>query len=308
MDGQNQTSEDTANSDPHGSVVISPTVPQNPAPAIVSPTLPSPLAPQQTIQLTAAPSAAPAPATNAPAPVAQPAVEPYRAVEPPKPTAAPNPVSVPSSSQAENSSVPLAAGAAFQAQPQSTSPVNAPAFPQSQESNPYAIPLDEAYVPDGGTQNAPDGSQAISWTAAEFAHHPKQMYWYVVLATIAAFAAILTYVISDIVTSIVVVVCAGLFGYMASRQPRDLNFALDSTGILVGTKHYPYAEFSTFSIFEDGDHCSIDFAPLKRFAPVLTISYVREQEDEIMYVLNQHLPFSNHKRTMIDTLMHRIGF
>lgn len=148
----------------------------------------------------------------------------------------------------------------------------------------------------------------ISWTAPEFAAHPKQPSWYVVLAIITIIVAILAFIISDIVTAIVILACATMFGFMASRTPRDYNYALGTTNITVGSKQYPYSDFRAFSTFEDGNHHSIDLAPLKRFAPTLTISYNRENEDQILDILTQHLPFSPHQRTAIDQLMHRIGF
>ncbi len=151
--------------------------------------------------------------------------------------------------------------------------------------------------------------QEVSWMAAEFAPHPKTRSWYLILAGITLVSIALTYLVTrDIITVVVLIVCAGLFGYAASRQPRQMEYALDPKGISVGHKFYPYVDFRSFSIVELGEFSSIDFMPLKRFAPMLSISYDHNNEPEILEILTQHLPFANHARTIIDQLMHRIGF
>jgi hypothetical protein len=111
-----------------------------------------------------------------------------------------------------------------------------------------------------------------------------------------------------VITVVVIFICGGLFGYAASRQPRQLEYALSAEGITVGPKFYPYTDFSSFSILDEASFSSLDFMPLKRFAPILSIAYDPTVETAILAALKQHLPFANHKRTMIEVFMHRIGF
>jgi hypothetical protein len=112
----------------------------------------------------------------------------------------------------------------------------------------------------------------------------------------------------DIFNVVIILIAAGIFGYLASRKPRQLQYALDTKGITIGLHSFPYAEFKGFSIIDEGAFSSINFTPLKRFAPMLSIYYDPIHENQVMDILTQHLPFHEHKRTMVDDLMHRIRF
>ena len=151
--------------------------------------------------------------------------------------------------------------------------------------------------------------QSVSWTASEFVHHEKSPGWYLSL-TIAAgvLAALIYFVLRDVVSAGVVLVAAFIFGIYAAHKPRQLEYQLDQSGLTIADKHYPYHEFKTFSLQPEGAFASIVFMPLKRFAPVTTIYYPPEDEDKILTVLSAHLPFEEPRRDAVDSLMRRIRF
>lgn len=208
------------------------------------------------------------------------------------------------------------------AEPQA-SPMPTPPSPQQADEpapSPYTIPPEDdiAGPEDDGSdkpfaagegQRQPEDSAGLSWTASEFIAHHKTNTWYIALAGVTLALMALMYLISrEIFPVVIIVICAGLFGYMASRQPRELPYALDSKGITIGRKFYPYTDFNAYGVFHEGAFSSIDFMPLKRFSPILSIQYDPQHEEPIMELLNQHLPLSPHKRTAIDALMARIRF
>jgi len=185
-------------------------------------------------------------------------------------------------------------------------PVAASAAPIS----PYATHAGDADEPDAG----PDEQYSIeppeiSWQALEFVHHPKTAKWYAIYSLASLVIVAVGYLIArDVVTVVVLVICAGMFGYVAARQPRELSYGLGHNGIYVGRRLYPYKDFNAFGIIDDGVVASIDFMPLKRFAPMLSIYCDPAEESDVMDILTQHLPYRNHQRTALDTLMHRIHF
>jgi hypothetical protein len=170
---------------------------------------------------------------------------------------------------------------------------------------PHISPFDSASL----AETLPQDSTEISWTASEFIAHPKSMNWYLALAGITVVLVALAYLLNhDIITILAILIAAGLFGYMASRQPRQLEYSLGATTINIGARAYPYKDFNAFSIVTEGPFSSIDFMPLKRFAPILSIYYDPNQEPAVMEALSRHLPIAHHKRTAIDNFMHRIRF
>jgi hypothetical protein len=169
------------------------------------------------------------------------------------------------------------------------------------------------FVP--GPENSPpepapaEQPEAISWTASEFIAHEKAGGWYGMLVLAAVAGAALIYLLTkDKVSSAVVLVGALFLGIYANRQPRQLEYHLDNSGLQVGQKHYAYEQFRSFAIAPEGAFSSIVFTPLKRFAPYTTIYYDPADEEKIIRLISNHLPLEEHKADPVDNLMRRIRF
>jgi hypothetical protein len=188
-----------------------------------------------------------------------------------------------------------------------SSAVPAQPAPERQQSSDrtFQTPFNQQESPSPG--RSPDGE--VSWTASEFVAHEKSSGWYLGLFAAAAVIAGFVYLLTrDIISTIVVLIGAGALGTLANRKPRQLEYHLDGGGITVGQKHYAYESFRSFSVVPEGAFSSIVFMPLKRFAQTTTIYYAPEDEDKIIDVLTQHLPFEEHKADAVDSLMRRIRF
>lgn len=129
------------------------------------------------------------------------------------------------------------------------------------------------------------------------------------LAGGAFIVSLLVYLLTrDVVSAGVVVIGAVLFGVMAGRQPRQLQYAVYDQGITIGSKAYPYKDFRSFSVVDEGHFSSIVFMPLKRFAPPLSIYYHPDDERRIVEVIAVRLPMQAHKRDFVESLMRQIRF
>lgn len=177
------------------------------------------------------------------------------------------------------------------------------------------VPDQQNWQPNAATQAVPVAPQAdnqgfqVSWTASEFIAHAKSAGWYTLLFLGAAVAAIGMYLLTkDKVTSTVLVVVALLFGIMAARKPRELNYAVNEAGITVGPKFYPYRNFKSFSVIQEGGVESVWFMPLQRFMPGLTIYFAPDEADKIMQVISSFLPFEPREADLLDRAMHRLRF
>jgi hypothetical protein len=149
----------------------------------------------------------------------------------------------------------------------------------------------------------------VSWTASEFISHHKSANWYLLLGGAGLVLAILMYAITrDIFNTAIVFIAIALFGVAASRQPRQLAYRVDSHGLTIGQKQYPYSDFRSFSILDEDHFHSITFMPLKRFMPPLSIYYDPADEHRIADVIASHLPFEDHKHDLTEKLMRRIRF
>lgn len=165
-----------------------------------------------------------------------------------------------------------------------------------------ATPAPQAAQPEA----APEGT--IAWTASEFVAHDKSAGWYATLMFCAALIGAIVYFISrDYISVGVVVVAALLLAVYGSHKPRQLDYRLDGSGITIGQKAYTYDQFRSFAVVPEGAFNSIVFMPLRRFSPPISIYYDPKDEDRILALLSDRLPFEEH-RDAIDSLMRRIRF
>jgi hypothetical protein len=178
---------------------------------------------------------------------------------------------------------------------------------------PEPSPVPEAVIASSSTSSplpeplpVPEGT--ITWTASEFVAHDKSAGWYLSLALVAALASAVVYLISRDIISVGVVLAAGaLLGVYGSHKPRQLEYRLSEQGIAIGEKTYSYDEFRSFAVVPEGAFSSITFMPLKRFSPPISIFYAPEDEDRIIALLSDRLPFEEHSDA-VDNLMRKIRF
>lgn len=186
-----------------------------------------------------------------------------------------------------------------------------PAPPDTGDEVPQPIqtPPGGFYTADAKSSVDRPAAQNITWTASEFIAHQKSPGWYMALAgTALAIAALIFLITHDRVSVAVVVVAAVMLGIYGARKPRQLQYQIDNSGISIGQKHHGYDEFRSFAIMSEGAFSSIVFMPLKRFAPPTTIYYAPDDEESIVNVLADCLPFEEHNPDAIDRLMSRIRF
>ena len=158
--------------------------------------------------------------------------------------------------------------------------------------------------------NTRDKPTDISWKALEYAQHEKNAIWYIVLAAMAAGFAVLAYFINakSIIAPLAIIMFAVMFAILASRKPRELDYSIDKTGVSVGSKLYPYANYKSFMIVEEDELRSIWLIPLKRFNLIVPIYFQPEDEKKIVDVLANIIPAENQKLDLVSQLMHYLHF
>jgi hypothetical protein len=106
----------------------------------------------------------------------------------------------------------------------------------------------------------------------------------------------------------VVVAVVGVLAVVASRPPRTLSYKLDNYGVHIGQKSFPYANFKSFSVIDEGAISAINLLPLKRFLPPISVYYDPKDEDKIAAIISDYLPFEEHKEDLVDQLVRKIRF
>lgn len=191
-------------------------------------------------------------------------------------------------------------------------------MPESQP-NPEVAPAPKGqwqfHAEDASTETGEAGIESsadiepVTWTASEFIAHHKSAGWYVVLALVTIiFSGLIFWFTRDFITVGLIAVASVLFGVMASRKPRELQYQIDGSGIQVGEKLYPYSSFKSFAVVQEEGIESIWFMPLKRFMPSLSIYFAPDEKEKIANALSAALPFESRQLDPLDKLIHKIRF
>lgn len=182
----------------------------------------------------------------------------------------------------------------------SSSPAPLADQPLETEDKPETPPTDPALANNG---------RLISWTASEYVAHQKNSGWYVLLGLGAVLiTGVVYFVTRDVVSSVVTLLGATMFGVFAARQPKVLTYELSQHGIRIGQKFYAYTDFRSFSVQEEGVINSIFLSSMKRFMPGLTIYFPPDQEEQIIGTLGDFLPHEEKSADAIDRLMRKVRF
>lgn len=261
--------QSTVSAAPPQAPVAQPIATQAPAssPAAVQPVGPS--RPPQPIALQSQPTPPPAPA---PQPAVQQAQQQTVAATPPRP--APQPAASPTTTQA-----------------------SAP--------KPHAGPAHHA-----AAAQHPKDADLIEWesTANIQSWTPQQS------LAMTAGAIVLTigvYFLTrrDLFSTIAVAISAGLLIYVGQRRPQSVRYRADSMGITVGTKFYRYDSFRSFAIEQPTGPRSngmVQLMPLRRFMPLLTITYGNDVEFPLYDLFEKHLPLDHHHKDAVDSLLGKL--
>lgn len=157
-------------------------------------------------------------------------------------------------------------------------------------------------------QRTPDIDR-LEWAATDNTAHAKPAGWTAMLVFGALVLAGLIYVVTrDVVSTGSVVGAALLYVAFSAHKAPSVRYILDAHGIVIGQKHYPYEQFRSFSVVEDGAASSVVLMPLKRFMPLLTIHYKPELEDEVIATFADRLPMEAYKRDAMDAIIKKLRF
>lgn len=200
-------------------------------------------------------------------------------------------------------------------QPEETQQANSAAPPDTQGSamppvqREAAVPTDPPTSGDSEYASFGAAPSPVDWTASEYVYHAKGPGWFLLLAGGALVLLALIYLLIRDVVAVVLLAVAGIaFGVFANRKPRVLAYRVDEHGITVGQKHYPFTDFKSFSVAQDGPLHTVSFMPLRRFMPPLSIYYDPQDEDAILDVIAASLPFDRRPADPIDRLMSKLHF
>lgn len=151
----------------------------------------------------------------------------------------------------------------------------------------------------------------VKWTAPEFEFRPKGVSWYwmsIIVAVVILAAAVWQ---KNFLFGFFVVIAEILVLVWANNEPRNVEFALNEKGILVGkNKFTAYAELESFSVEDNAEReWPVIFIQFRRkLKPALKIRIPKSSLPEAQKNLAAVLRQDKYEPSLLDALEELIGF
>jgi hypothetical protein len=189
-------------------------------------------------------------------------------------------------------------------QPPASQPVPPPQHQEQNFYQPSAAPATPAMSP--STPQLDDAP--FSWEASEYIHIDKGSMWLIGLMVIVLIAAGIALLLHEWIFAVLIVVMGVTMGVFAFRPPHVLQYTLTNQGVQIANKLYPYKDYRAFGVLEDGAFYTMEFIPIKRFAPALSIYFAQPDGEHIVDIVGDHLPMEKVEPDLIDAIMRRLRF
>lgn len=151
--------------------------------------------------------------------------------------------------------------------------------------------------------------EAVAWEASEYVAHEKPITWYFALYGASLLITAIVYLINrDVLTAITILTVTFCAGFFASRKPASKHYELSDKGLSIDGKRYTFATFKSFSVVEEGALDSIWLKPLGKYQPNVVLYFSPEDEEKIVTVLSNYLPFEQRELDAIDRATRRLRF
>ena len=153
-----------------------------------------------------------------------------------------------------------------------------------------------------------NGMEPIRWSELEYEerHHGADWYW--ALGIIAVASAATSIILGNVLFAIVIVIGALVLSLHAARRPEEIEFEINESGIVIGSRLYPFRTLESFWIPEEGVPRLIVHSK-RIFVPQIVIPFSDEVSlDDVHDVLLEYLEEEEHSESLSERFAEWFGF
>jgi len=139
-------------------------------------------------------------------------------------------------------------------------------------------------------QNVNLGDIVYSWSVKEYEKFDRSRRWYVLMAIIAIALIAYAVISANYLFALIVVLFGIIISLQEMNEPVEVDFAISETGIVVGTKYFPFSELEKYwIIYNPPEVKTLYFEPKNIIKHRLSIPLLDADPLLIRSYLNQYL-------------------
>ena len=151
-------------------------------------------------------------------------------------------------------------------------------------------------------------NKKIIWSAPEYEHKDKGTDWYFALGIIAISASVASFLLNNILFSILILIGAITLAMYGVRKPSILNIEINDRGILVNKTLYPFNTLKAFWVEENTTPPKLIIQSEKTFMPYLILSLENTNTDKVRIFLLEHIKEKELSEPLSQKIMEYLGF
>lgn len=149
----------------------------------------------------------------------------------------------------------------------------------------------------------------LSWLQVEYIKHEKTPQWYMAFASVFIISALLIFLATGSIFSIVVLVLAAIASLVfANKEPQKVEYRLYSDGFSIGKREYYFDEFRSFSPIVEKGLKGVIFSPNGRLQLPMNVYFNEENADEGFSILERSLVFEQYRPDLFQRVIDFIRF
>ncbi len=152
----------------------------------------------------------------------------------------------------------------------------------------------------------PKELRPLEWRAFEFEEVVRPPDWYVAVAIVTITLAVTSFLMGNGLFGIVIIVSSIALVLNAVKKPRELDYVINKTGVVVGPFSYSYGELSSFWIREED--MTLLIKPKKITSTLITLPIADVPLEAVRQFLLLFLTEEEILEPLSQKIMERIGF
>ena len=148
--------------------------------------------------------------------------------------------------------------------------------------------------------------QKISWKAPEHGFRQKGRDWYIVVGIIVLGGAAAAILLDNMLFAILVFISGATLALVSFKTPRDVKFELNSRGIVVEDKLYPFGTLEAFGIDHEPTP-KLLVRSKKAVMPLLAIPLPDELVEDVRDFLELRLDEEELREPLLQKLVEHFG-
>jgi hypothetical protein len=157
-------------------------------------------------------------------------------------------------------------------------------------------------------------NEKLTWSALEYEDKERSKDWFWALGIIVVTGTVAAIIFNDYFFAALLIISGVLLGFFAIKKPETIFYELNSKGLKIGNRIYPYENIKSFWIQIEQQE-QINIKPLlfihseRVFMPIITIPIIETMAEEIHFMLSsKNITEVEMKEHLSDQIMEILGF